>query len=188
MNEKNPPPKPKSIRTSKNDEIIQVSQALEPKPSVRTKKTKRTKITKSKESILQFTIIDNSGSIVYHKAFVDIGLDSVLLSGFSAAILAFARELGTELYCIQMLELNYFFKSLNPLSFVACMKPYVEPKDVNTFMKRLVNKMKNVNLEDMISSDLYYLTQEFQTIVNKELDTFRKTLEKNIEKEQQKQK
>ncbi|MHA1225100.1 MAG: hypothetical protein ACTSP3_17995 [Candidatus Heimdallarchaeaceae archaeon] len=61
-------------------------------------------------------------------------------SGFSAAMIAFCKELGTELYCIQMEGVNYYFQTNKEFIFVVGMYPRVRASSARRFL-RLVDKM-----------------------------------------------
>ncbi|MCY3410230.1 MAG: hypothetical protein INQ03_01210 [Candidatus Heimdallarchaeota archaeon] len=59
------------------------------------------------------TIISNDGITIYHKSYVkDDGLDDVLFSALSGAIIAFSKELGDELNSIIMKKQMIYFKPL----------------------------------------------------------------------------
>ena len=62
------------------------------------KKTNAEKLAElpKKPPLLRFTVVDLSGLTVFHRSFVNEVLDEVLFSGFSAAMIAFSRELGSN--------------------------------------------------------------------------------------------
>ncbi|MCG3257686.1 MAG: hypothetical protein KAU62_16400, partial [Candidatus Heimdallarchaeota archaeon] len=79
----------------------------------------------SKPPLLRFTIVDLSGLAVFHRAYINEVMDELLFSGFSAAMIAFSRELGSELYSIQMEDSNYYFRTKEDFILVVGMYPRV---------------------------------------------------------------
>ncbi|MBY9000467.1 MAG: hypothetical protein KGD64_06100 [Candidatus Heimdallarchaeota archaeon] len=126
----------------------------------------------SKPPLLRFTIIDLSGVTVYHRSFVSEVLDEVLFSGFSAAMIAFSRELGTQLYCIKMEGVDYYFKTRGDFIFVVGMYPRVRSPSAKRFL-RLVEK--DVNWEEIdsyLNKAVHFQTEEFEKKVEQTIFDF----------------
>ncbi len=61
--------------------------------------------------IQQVTIIQSSGLILFHQAFIEQPLDELLFSGLVAALIAFSRELGTELASIRLATTDFYLET-----------------------------------------------------------------------------
>ncbi|MHA1398393.1 MAG: hypothetical protein ACTSSG_08570 [Candidatus Heimdallarchaeaceae archaeon] len=115
-----------------------------------------------KPPLLRFTIVDLSGITVYHRSYVSEVLDEVLFSGFSAAMIAFCKELGTELYCIQMEGVNYYFQTNKEFIFVVGMYPRVRASSARRFL-RLVDKMIDWDeLDSYLNKATFFQTDDFR--------------------------
>ncbi len=61
--------------------------------------------------IIQITVLDAGGIMVYHKSFIGRGVNEHLFSAFTAAILAFARELGSKLTAISFEDVTFYMQT-----------------------------------------------------------------------------
>lgn len=114
-----------------------------------------------KPPLLRFTVVDLSGLAVFHRSFVNEIMDELLFSGFSAAMIAFSRELGSELYCIQMEGVNYYFRTRDDFIFVVGMYPRVRASSAKRFL-RLIYKLVNwEELDGYLNKAIYFQTTEF---------------------------
>ncbi len=114
-----------------------------------------------KPPLLRFTVVDLSGLTVFHRSFVSEVLDEVLFSGFSAAMIAFSRELGSKLYSIRMEGVNYFFQTKGDFIFVVGMYPRVHSNSAKRFL-RLINELINwEELDGYLNKAIYFQTEEF---------------------------
>ena len=125
----------------------------------------RTRRRKPITPILQFSIVEQSGIIILHRSFEESRMDEILFSGFSAAIIAFARELGTELYSIQMANILYYFKDVGTFFYVVGVPPIVRKRDIKRFLKTLEEEILSLNLNSMINEGVYYITEDFQSFL-----------------------
>lgn len=115
----------------------------------------------SKPPLLRFTIVDLSGLTVYHRSYVSEVLDEVLFSGFSAAMIAFSKELGTQLYCIQMEGVNYYFKTKENFIFVGGFYPRVRSTSAKRFLRLVDNLINWGELAGYLNKATYFQTKEF---------------------------
>ena len=105
--------------------------------------------------------MDLSGLAVFHRSYVNEIMDELLFSGFSAAMIAFSRELGSELYSIQMEGVNYFFRTKEDFIFVVGMYPRVRSSSANRFL-RLIYDLVNWNeLDGYLNKAIYFQTEDF---------------------------
>ncbi len=125
----------------------------------------RTRKRKPITPILQFSIVEQSGIIIFHRRFEESRMDEILFSGFSAAIIAFARELGTELYSIQMADILYYFKDVGSFFYVVGVPPRVRKRAIKSFLKTLEEEILSLNLDSMINEGVYYITEDFQSFL-----------------------
>ena len=126
----------------------------------------------SKPPLLRFTIVDLSGVTVYHRSYVSEVLDEVLFSGFSAAMIAFSKELGTQLYCIKMEGVDYYFKTRGDFIFVVGMYPRVRSSSAKRFL-RLIDK--DINWEEIdkyLNKAIHFQTEEFEKRVEQTILEF----------------
>ena len=105
--------------------------------------------------------MDLSGLAVFHRSYISEVMDELLFSGFSAAMIAFSRELGSELYSIQMEGVNYYFRTKEDFILVAGMCPRVRASSAKRFL-RLVYDIVNWNeLQGYLNKAIYFQTEEF---------------------------
>ncbi len=114
-----------------------------------------------KPPLLRFTIVDLSGLAVFHKSYVSEVMDELLFSGFSAAMIAFSRELGSELYCIQMEGVNYFFRTQEDFILVVGMYPSVRASSAKRFLRLTYELVNWEQLEGYLNKAIYFQTEEF---------------------------
>ena len=114
-----------------------------------------------KPPLLRFTIVDLSGLAVFHKSYVTEIMDEMLFSGFSAAMIAFSRELGTELYSIQMEGVNYFFRTKDDFILVVGMHPRIRSSSAKRFLKLIFELVNWEELIGYLNKAIYFQTEEF---------------------------
>ncbi len=114
-----------------------------------------------KPPLLRFTIVDLSGLAVFHRTYVSEIMDELLFSGFSAAMIAFSRELGSELYSIQMEGVNYFFRTREDFIFVVGMYPRVRNSSANRFLRLIYDLVDWGELQGYLNKAIYFQTEEF---------------------------
>ena len=125
-----------------------------------------------KPPLLRFTIIDLSGVTVYHKSYVDEVLDEVLFSGFSAAMIAFSRELGTQLYCIKMEGVDYYFKTRGDFIFVVGMYPRVRSPSAKRFLRLVEKDLDWEEIDKYLNKAIHFQTEEFERRVEETIFDF----------------
>jgi len=126
----------------------------------------------SKPPLLRFTIIDLSGVTVYHKSYVNEVLDEVLFSGFSAAMIAFSRELGTQLYCIKMEGVDYYFKTRGDFIFVVGMYPRVRSPSAKRFLRLIEKSVNWEEIDGYLNKAIHFQTEEFERKVEQTIFDF----------------
>ena len=115
----------------------------------------------AKPPLLRFTIVDLSGLAVFHRSYVSEIMDELLFSGFSAAMIAFSRELGSELYCIQMEGVNYYFRTREDFIFVVGMYPRIRAASAKRFLRLIYDLVNWDELEGYLNKATYFQTEEF---------------------------
>ncbi len=126
----------------------------------------------SKPPLLRFTIIDLSGVTVYHRSYVSEVLDEVLFSGFSAAMIAFSRELGTQLYCIKMEGVDYYFKTRGDFIFVVGMYPRVRSPSAKRFLRLVEKEINWEEIDTYLNKAIHFQTEEFEKKVEQTILDF----------------
>ena len=129
--------------------------------NLNTKSRRKNIAVPSKPPLLRFTIIDLSGVTVYHRSYVSEVLDEVLFSGFSAAMIAFSRELGTQLYCIKMEGVDYYFKTRGDFIFVVGMYPRVRSPSAKRFLRLVEKEINWEELDTYLNKAIHFQTEEF---------------------------
>ena len=112
----------------------------------------------SKPPLLRFTIVDLSGLAVFHRAYINEVLDELLFSGFSAAMIAFSRELGSELYSIQMEGINYYFRTKEDFILVVGMYPRVRSSSAKRFLRLVYEIVHWEELDGYLNKAIYFQT------------------------------
>ncbi|MCG3220397.1 MAG: hypothetical protein H7641_03370 [Candidatus Heimdallarchaeota archaeon] len=115
-----------------------------------------------KPPLMRFTIVDLSGLTVFHRSFVSEVLDEVLFSGFSAAMIAFSRELGSRLFSIRMEGVNYFFQTKGDFIFVVGMYTRVHANSAKRFLRLIDELIAWDELEGYLNKAIYFQTEIFQ--------------------------
>jgi len=115
----------------------------------------------AKPPLLRFTIVDLSGLAVFHRSYISEVMDELLFSGFSAAMIAFSRELGSELYSIQMEGANYFFRTKEDFILVVGMYPRVRSSSAKRFLRLVYELVNWEQLEGYLNKAIYFQTEEF---------------------------
>ena len=119
----------------------------------------------SKPPLLRFTVVDLSGLAVFHRSYVSESMDELLFSGFSAAMIAFSRELGSELYSIQMEGVNYFFRTREDFIFVVGMYPRIRSSSAKRFLRLIYDLVNWEELDGYLNKAIYFQTDEFSAKV-----------------------
>lgn len=113
-------------------------------------------------------MIHPSGLIVYKKSFIQETVDENLFSGFIAAILAFSKELGSELSTIGLHDMFFYFNRFNFLIFVLGLKVEIDQEIVENFFNHLSNSPQFIQLSrDMEARTIFPLQEEETHEVNK---------------------
>ncbi|OLS30145.1 MAG: hypothetical protein HeimAB125_20270 [Candidatus Heimdallarchaeota archaeon AB_125] len=115
----------------------------------------------AKPPLLRFTIVDLSGLAVFHKSYVSEVMDELLFSGFSAAMIAFSRELGSELYSIQMEGINYYFRTKEDFILVVGLYPRVRSSSAKRFLRLVYDIVNWDELDGYLNKAIYFQTEEF---------------------------
>ena len=118
-----------------------------------------------KNPITQLSIIEQSGMVLFHKSYVNTNVDEVLFSGFSAAIVVFARELGTKLYNIQMEQFKFYFNDSKTYFIVGGFHPKVWRRDIKKMIQDISDDLRAIELSEMIKKGVFYIPEEFQSLI-----------------------
>ncbi|MHA2204040.1 MAG: hypothetical protein ACW991_10165 [Candidatus Hodarchaeales archaeon] len=108
-------------------------------------------------------MIHPSGLIVYKKSFVQETVDENLFSGFIAAILAFSKELGSELSTIGLQDMLFYFNRFNFLIFVLGLESDIDQDIVKNFFNHLSNSPQFIQLSLDMESRVIFPLQETET-------------------------
>jgi hypothetical protein len=116
-------------------------------------------------------MIHPSGLIVYKKSFIQEAVDENLFSGFIAAILAFSKELGSELSTIGLQDMLFYFNRFNFLIFVLGLKADIDQEIVENFFNHLSDSPQFIQLSlDMETRTIFPLqdteTDEVDQLMN----------------------
>ncbi|MFX1505815.1 MAG: hypothetical protein ACFFDC_06825 [Promethearchaeota archaeon] len=108
-------------------------------------------------------MIHPSGLIVYKKSFIQETVDENLFSGFIAAILAFSKELGSELSTIGLQDMLFYFNRFNFLIFVLGLKTDIDQEMVENFFNHLSNSPQFIQLSLDMETRTIFPLQETET-------------------------
>ena len=115
----------------------------------------------TKPPLLRFTVVDLSGLAVFHRSYISEVMDELLFSGFSAAMIAFSRELGSELYSIQMEGVNYYFRTKEDFILVVGLYPRVRSSSAKRFLRLVYEIVNWEELDGYLNKAIYFQTEEF---------------------------
>jgi len=115
-----------------------------------------------KPPLLRFTIVDLSGLAVFHRSYISEIMDELLFSGFSAAMIAFSKELGSKLHSIRMEGVNYFFQTKEDFIFVVGMYPKIHPNSAKRFLRLIDELMNWEELKGYLNKAIYFQTEGFE--------------------------
>ncbi|MHA1116534.1 MAG: hypothetical protein ACTSRR_13500 [Candidatus Heimdallarchaeaceae archaeon] len=118
-----------------------------------------------KNPITQLSLIEQSGMVLFHKSYVNTNVDEVLFSGFSAAIVIFARELGTKLNNIQMEQFKFYFDDSKTYFIVGGFHPKVWKRDIKKMIQEISEDLKAIELSEMIKKGVFYIPEEYQSLI-----------------------
>jgi len=114
--------------------------------------------------VVQLSVIEQSGVVIFHKSFKEALIVEILFSGFSAAIIVFARELGTELNNIQMAHVKFYFKDSGPYFIAAGFHPKVWKRDIKKMINDIDQDLREIELEELINKGVFYISEEYQSL------------------------
>ena len=126
----------------------------------------------AKPPLMRFTIVDLSGVTVYHRSYVSEVLDEVLFSGFSAAMIAFSKELGAQLYCIKMEGVDYYFKTRGDFIFVVGMYPRIRSSSAKRFLRLIERDINWEEIDKYLNKAIHFQTKEFEQRVEQTILDF----------------
>jgi hypothetical protein len=106
--------------------------------------------------IHSFLMIHPSGLIIYNKSFVKESVDENLFSGFVAAILAFSKELGSELSSIGLHDKLYYFYRLYSVIVVLGLAVDSNQKVIEEFFSSLNNSSHFVEITKSMESRIIF--------------------------------
>ncbi len=115
--------------------------------------------------IHQVIVLQPSGLVVYSKSFEKTTLDESLFSGFIAAILAFSKEMGSELSSITLEDLVYYFDNIHGLIVVLGTAPQVDVKRARDFFELLTQSNEFRDASTKINDKTVHLLDSEETKV-----------------------
>jgi len=77
-------------------------------------------------------------------------------------MIAFSRELGSELYSIQMEGVNYYFRTRDDFIFVVGMHTKVKSTSAKRFLRLIYELVNWKELESYLNKAIYFQTDEFR--------------------------
>jgi hypothetical protein len=110
--------------------------------------------------IHSLVLIHPSGLIIYSKSFVKESLDENLFSGFVAAILAFSKELGSELSSIGLHNKLYYFNRIFDIIVVLGLAVDSNQKVIEDFFSDLKLLPKFIEVAQSMESRVIFPLQE----------------------------
>ena len=119
--------------------------------------------------IHQVIVLQPSGLVVYSKSFEKTTLDESLFSGFIAAILAFSKEMGSELSSITLEDLIYYFDNIHGLIVVLGTAPQVDVKRARDFFALLTQSNEFRDASTKINDKTVHLLDSEETKVLDEI-------------------
>lgn len=108
-------------------------------------------------------MIHPSGLIIYKKSFIQETVDENLFSGFIAAILAFSKELGSELSTIGLQDMLFYFNRFNFLIFVLGLEAAIDQEVVENFFNHLSNSPQFIQLSLDMETRTIFPLQDSET-------------------------
>lgn len=130
-------------------------------------------------SLRHLTLIADNGIMLYHTSFLQSDLDEILLSGFTGAITAIARELKDEIVSIHMERQTFYLHHFDNLIIILSTIPEINDELVFDRLHTLENSeslrtmANDVSLEILIEAnnelhmeiaDLFEIEIEDETI------------------------
>lgn len=108
-------------------------------------------------------MIHPSGLIVYKKSFIKETVDENLFSGFIAAILAFSKELGSELSSIGLQDMLFYFNRYNFLIVILGLKSAINQGIIASFFDHLTSSSQFMQLSLEMESRVIFPLQASET-------------------------
>ncbi|MHA1684864.1 MAG: hypothetical protein ACTSYD_00500 [Candidatus Heimdallarchaeaceae archaeon] len=130
--------------------------------------------------LMQVSIIESTGITACHRAYFDETIDEVLFSGFSAALVAFSKELGRELHALEMEGITYYYATCNGFIFIVGVHPKVSHKHSRELLKEIMKAVDWETLEEYLNKLLYFQTEEFEEKMNEIIAEFQFKLKDEI--------
>ncbi|MFX0152630.1 MAG: hypothetical protein ACFFAJ_17735, partial [Candidatus Hodarchaeota archaeon] len=107
-------------------------------------------------TVRSIIIIHPSGLIIYNKSFSKELVDEHLFSGFVAAILAFSKELGSELSSIGLQNKLFYFDRIHSLIVVLSMDIEVNKQSIEEFFHFLRESIEMEDLANKVQSKVVF--------------------------------
>lgn len=122
-----------------------------------------------KDQILQVSIIQPSGLILFHQSFLEQPLDELLFSGLIAALIAFSKEMGTELASIKLATNEFFVETDEQKKIITVVG--VSQETSKQFVETFMNTLKqNKNFKALLDK---ILEQDFVQVNSQDTQKFR---------------
>lgn len=97
------------------------------------------------EKITDFFIIHNSGTPLYHRAYVTSKIDDALLSGFLTAVLQLSEEISNrKIQVMDMEDTKFLYDSHSNLVYVLTINKDVDSAFGKEMLKRIINRVDNI--------------------------------------------
>ena len=110
--------------------------------------------------ILQLTIFKDSGLVLYHQSFTkNEKVDPFLFAGFTAGILAFSRQLGSEISTMTLQNSTYHIKRVDSIIFVVATPPSTPSSVINRLIDRLFDNEEFIILMNQAMNETVITSQ-----------------------------
>ena len=90
--------------------------------------------------LTKIAIMTSNGLLIFHKSFIDEKIDSTLFSGFTAAILSFSKEIGSELVAIKLNTYTLYIRCIRSLIVALGIKDHTGAEE---FANQLINEFSS---------------------------------------------
>jgi len=125
-------------------------------------KAKNPTVPNNKRLIKSFLVIESSGLNVFSLLFHRSDLDDVLFAGFSAAIVAFAKEMGKELQSLTLDGETFYFKTKDGFIFILSTMSRFEEKKAFALLEEIITAVDWKQMESYLNKEVFFLTNDFE--------------------------
>jgi len=124
------------------------------------------------KGIKRILVIESSGLNLFSRDFEKCDLDDVLFAGFSAAIVAFAKEMGKELHDLTLNDESFYFKTKNNFIFILSTSSEFDKRRAFSILNNIIDTVKWKQLESYLNRGVFFTTEEFNETVEEVLKKY----------------